>query len=379
MPTASSYTNKRRVAAESKNTKVNYPGGVANGTQPLVAGCGLDMDYSPITYTKLCKCTSLTTNSKSDKSTAKLSIIYQDVDQGIDASGLAFDSNSNLYVSLRAYTAIRNSTANITIAVNPVKPCFLTFIGTTILVVNSENSNIWQYSLSTQVLTKIAGTDEPGYGADDVLGTTSALNLSQLSGIVADSVGNIYICDTANNRIRKINNSLHITTIAGTGTAGYNSDGSALSTNLNNPTGLTIDSANNLYFCDRGNHIIRKLDIASGNIVTIAGTQSGFSGFSGDESNALAASLGDCAGIAIYGYKLYFCDSSNSRIRKVDLITNIITTIAGGGSGVPYSNQYTAVDPISVSIFPTDALCVDNAGNVYAANPYNGIVYKIVL
>ena len=59
MPAASSYTNKRRVAAESKNTKVNYPGGIANGTQPMIAACGLNMSYAPVNYIRICGCKTL--------------------------------------------------------------------------------------------------------------------------------------------------------------------------------------------------------------------------------------------------------------------------------------------------------------------------------
>jgi len=120
-----------------------------------------------------------------------------------------------------------------------------------------------------------------------------------------------------------------ITTVVGTGTAGFSGDGgAATAAKINSPRGLFIDGAGNLYIADRLNHRIRKVD-ADGIITTVAGT--GVQGFSGDGGPATAAQLNDPTGVAVdEAGNLYIADAENHRIRKVDT-GGIITTVAGTG------------------------------------------------
>ncbi len=118
------------------------------------------------------------------------------------------------------------------------------------------------------------------------------------SAIVFDSAGNLYLAETANHVIRKVDTTGHITTIAGTGTQGFSGDsGPATAATLDSPQGLALDTANNLYIADTHNHRIRKLNLTTGTITTFAGT--GAQGFSGDNALATAAHLNLPTALAI--------------------------------------------------------------------------------
>ena len=126
-----------------------------------------------------------------------------------------------------------------------------------------------------------------------------------------DSAGNLYIADAGNHRIRKVDASGNITTVAGNGTHGYSGDGgAATSASLNNPSGVAVDGAGNIYIADTYNQRIRKVD-ASGNISTVAGN--GSFGFSGDGGAATSASLDDPFGVAVDSAgNIYIADTTTS-------------------------------------------------------------------
>ena len=154
-----------------------------------------------------------------------------------------------------------------------------------------------------------------------------------------DAAGNLYIADTGNNRIRKVDSAGTISTIAGTGERGFGGDGGpAGGAQLDWPYGVATDAAGNLYITDTQNDRIRKVDSA-GTISTIAGT--GERGFGGDGGPAVQAQLQSPNGVALDGAgNLYIADTRNNRIRKVDS-AGTISTIAGtgergfGGDGGP--------------------------------------------
>ena len=140
------------------------------------------------------------------------------------------------------------------------------------------------FSLALTVSASTAGTigTIAGIGVGDGLDATTAV-LNYPVGTTIDSAGNLYIADRGNHRIRKIDTSGVITTVAGNGAGGYSGDdGSATAAQLFYPTAVTVDSAGNLYIADRNNHRIRKVD-TGGVITTVAGT--GISGYSGDDGS----------------------------------------------------------------------------------------------
>jgi len=200
-----------------------------------------------------------------------------------------------------------------------------------------------------------------GFSGDG--GPATAAQLSNPTDVRKDAAGNIYIADNNNHRIRKITPGGIISTIAGTGVAGYSGDGGlAVAAKLKNPDAVAVDAAGNIYIADMGNDRIRKINTA-GIISTIAGTGTG--GYSGDGGAAIAAKISNPAGVAVdVAGNVYISDRGNDRVRRVNT-AGIISTIAGGGAA-----GYTVdgVPATSISLCTQNYVSVDNGGTVYITN-----------
>jgi sugar lactone lactonase YvrE len=192
---------------------------------------------------------------------------------------------------------------------------------------DSGNHMVFEVS-STGVLSIIAGTGNPGSSGDG--GPATSAQLNSPAGLARDAAGNLYISDIGNNRVRRVDPTGVITTIAGTGTYGFGGDGGpAVGATLASPEGLAVDGSGNLYIADTGNERIRQVTPA-GIISTVAGN--GTAGFSGDGALAINAQLNFPQGVGVDSTgNLYIADSSNFRIRKVS--AGVITTVAGGSGG----------------------------------------------
>ena len=167
------------------------------------------------------------------------------------------------------------------------------------------------------ILTVVAGAGSYGYNGDGITATTAELDYP--TGVAVDSSGNIYIADQENHRIRKVDGTSGlISTVAGTGTGGYNGDGiTAITAELYYPFGVAVNSSGNIYIGDYGNQRIRKVDGTSGLISTVAGT--GTYGYNGDGITATTAELGYPIGVAVDSSgNIYIADYQNHRIRKVN-------------------------------------------------------------
>ena len=219
-----------------------------------------------------------------------------------------------------------------------------------------------------QIITTIAGNGVAGYYGDGIAATNA--ELYRPAGIVIDGSKNVYIADQANHRVRKISAAGIITTIAGTGIASDNGDGGpATAAQLNHPDGVAVDAAGNVYIADAGSNRIRKIN-TSGIIYTIAGN--GSSGYTGDGGDATSAQLRFPTGVAVdLSGNVYIADCNNNCIRMVES-SGIITTIAGTGmlgstgDGGP-ATAAELIRPVSILL--------DNSNNIYFSE--NSKVRKI--
>lgn len=218
--------------------------------------------------------------------------------------------------------------------------------------------------ISDGKITTLAGNGRKGYSGDHIKATIARLDYPE--GIIGDSLGNIYVADSQNQRIRKISPNGMISTVAGTGDQGYSGDGGlAINARLNTPFDICIGTSGCIYIADWGNHAIRKVS-PDGIITTIAGT--GQPGFSGDGGAATDAMLKGPYGLGIDRMNnLYIADSGNNRVRKVDTL-GIITTIAGNGKAGYSGNNGPAIDamfnsPQDILITPSQEIVVNDEHN----------------
>ena len=178
---------------------------------------------------------------------------------------------------------------------------------------------------------------------------------------------NLYIADTFNNVVREVNLTTGIiTTIAGTGTAGFSGDGGpATSAELFDPSGVAVDSAGDVYIADSDNEVVREVTASTQVITTIAGT--GTFGYSGDNGPATSAKLGTPWGLALNsaGTTLYIADRDNNAIRAVNLTTGIITTVAGNGTFGSTGDNGPAT---AATLSSPRSVAVDASGNVFIAD-----------
>ena len=180
---------------------------------------------------------------------------------------------------------------------------------------------------SSGIISTVAGNGGPGFAGDN--GPAINANLNDPSGVFVDATGNIFIADTLNHRVREVNTAGTISTIAGDGVASFSGDnGPATSAGLDEPFGVFVDAANNIFIADTLNHRIRKVN-SSGVISTVAGN--GTPAFAGDNGPATSASLASPCGVFVHAGNILIADKNNSRIRNVDTSATI-TTMAGNGS-----------------------------------------------
>jgi hypothetical protein len=244
-----------------------------------------------------------------------------------------------------------------------------------VYIADAENHRIRKITATTGVITTIAGTGTFGYSGDG--GPATSAKFYSPIGIGLDRAGNIYVADVGNNCIRKITASTGlITTVAGTGTAGYSGDGSlATSARLYAPYDVAVDDSGNLFIADVSNNCIRKVKASTGVISTVAGTTS--PGFSGDGGAATLAKLYQPFSVIVDGSgNLYIADASNNRIRKVTASTGTITTIAGTGTA-GYSGDGGAATAAKFN--KPYSIGLDLSGNIYISDFGNHRVRKITI
>ena len=223
-------------------------------------------------------------------------------------------------------------------------------------------------------ISTFAGTGTKGFSGDG--GPATAAQLSNPSAIARGPDGALYVCDTDNQRIRKIAPDGTISTVAGNGTRGYSGDGGpATQAALNEPYEVRWDQGGNLFFVERLNHLVRRVDAKTGVISTVAGN--GKPGFSGDGGPASGAQLKEAHSLVFdRAGDLFVCDIGNNRIRKIDMKSGIISTLSGTAEKKP------APDGAPIAGTPLSgprALDADREGNLWLALREGNAIYRLDL
>lgn len=311
-------------------------------------------------------------------------------------SSIALDSNGNLYIADESHSVVRKvNVATGTISTiagqgedqdGDTDAANLKLFGAAIDIDGSDNLYIsaissqvvFKVDATTNVATIIAGTlFEAGFEGDG--GPATSAKLHNPRRIHVDASGNIYLLDTTNQRVRKVDASTGvITTIAGNGEEGFNGDGPGTQASLQIPWGggLATDASGNLYISDQGNNILRKVDAQTGHIQTIMGNETGW-GYrraldgrlaGGIEINSIQDLSVDPSG------NVYIADQGDDKIWKVDATTGIITTLAGTGQGGFSGDGGPAT---SAQINNPRGVYADASGNVYIGDRSNHRIRKV--
>jgi len=249
-------------------------------------------------------------------------------------------------------------------------PGGLIYFSGNLYISDLDNNRIRMVNASGTIST-FAGNGTAGYSGDGDAATSAEINTPK--GLAVDASGNIYIADEANNRIRKVNTSGIISTVAGNGTAGYSGDGgAATSAEINSPYGVAIDASGNLYIADEANNRIRMVN-TSGTISTIAGN--GTAGFSGDGGAATSAELKHPINVSVDAAgNIYIVDYGNSRIRMLNTSGTISTIVGNGTAG--FSGDGGAATSAEIDM-TTGIAKMDGSGNLYIADDGNNRIRMV--
>lgn len=237
-----------------------------------------------------------------------------------------------------------------------------------------------QISLGPGVISTFAGNGSWGYVNSS---SPTAAAFRNPAGLAVDASGNLYIADSINQVIRRVSAANGaVTTVAGIGNASGNSGdgGAATAAKLNNPTGVALDAAGNLYIADQGNNLVRKVTALTGIITTVAGGGTGASGADGlgDGGVATNALLYGPADVAVDANgNLYIADSFHHRIRVVNAATGIITVVAGGGSSAGVDGIGDGGPATSAQLSNPSSIAFDAAGNLYIADTGNSLIRRV--
>jgi sugar lactone lactonase YvrE len=242
--------------------------------------------------------------------------------------------------------------------------------------VDSNNFVVRRVDAVSGIITTVAGTPlQPGYSGDNGLATAAKLSFSEGTGGVAfDAAGDLYIADTGNNVIREVNATTGIiSTVAGTGVAGYSGDGNpATAAQLSAPANLSVGPDGSLYIADQGNQCVREVSATTGKITTIAGN--GTKGYAGDGGVATAAELNAPSAVVLDpAGNIYIADAGNNLIRKIAVTTGNIQTIAGAGEG--YGGDGGPAN--AAVMYGPSSLLFDQSGNLFFSDMFNNRVREI--
>ncbi|MFN0171645.1 MAG: BACON domain-containing protein [Bryobacteraceae bacterium] len=289
-------------------------------------------------------------------------------------SGLAIDGAGNLYFSDLEHNVVRrvSPAGVISTVAGPSAglrdPEGLAADSTgNVFVADRLNHRVVRLTPGGEVRL-VAGTGSAGFAGDG--GTATAARLNGPRGVAVDASGNLFIADTDNHRIRRVTPQGIISTIAGGSSEGFNGDGDAVRALLSFPFGVAAGRDGSLYIADSGNQRVRRVD-ASGLLTTIAGTDG--RGYSGDGGPATAGLLNDPVSVALDGGNVYIAEFTNNRIRRISP-SGFLSTAAGNGSfGATGDNSVAS----AATFRGPGGLAIDPDRNLYIADSYSHRIRRI--
>lgn len=244
-----------------------------------------------------------------------------------------------------------------------------------VFIADSANNRIRKVAAGTGVITTVAGTGSSANSADGLLAVQT--NFASPSALAFDGAGNLFVAEPNFGRVRRIGGGNgFVTTVAGNGTPGFSGDGGlGYLAQVNVGNGFTVDAAGNVYVADWFNARLRRVDAATGMIQTVLGN--GKRHFCGDNRPAVGACLWGPNGLALDpAENLYIGDSINERIRRVTAATGIINTIAGVDETAPHSGDGGPAVSANFGDMPR-GIARDAAGNLYIAGAFSNRVRRI--
>jgi trimeric autotransporter adhesin len=292
--------------------------------------------------------------------------------------GIGFDAQNNLLIadgSSHRVRVVRASDGIIdTLAGNGLisyDPRGLLVEGEYVYFSDGASNRVRRYNLATRDVELVAGSGAAAFAGDDGLAMTASLNAPR--GLARDTAGNLYIADSGNHRIRRIDTDGVITTIAGDGTATSTGDGdAATSATLNSPAGVAADAIGNIYIAESGGNRVRMIAV-NGTISTVAGT--GTAGAPDSESGvATDQNLSHPQGLAVEpAGTVLIADTNNNRVRRLTVDGNMVTVAGNGAAGFGGDGGAATAAMLKNPM----GIAVDSAGNLYIAELQNQTVRRV--
>lgn len=240
-----------------------------------------------------------------------------------------------------------------------------------LFISESESNRIRRVDVSTGIIRTIAGDGTAGFAGDG--GAASSAKFNRPTNLAFDSDDNLIVVDTGNHRIRQISKALTITTIVGNGRADFSGDGGlATMASLRDPSAVAFDSFGNLLIADTGNARLRRVSMSTKTITTIAGN--GMRGFNGENTRALDTAISPVS-LAVTGMgRILFADDVNNRIRGIDVRADRVMTVVGTDGAEIVGDGAPAVD---ARLELPSGMAFDQAGNLFVADTGNNRIRRV--